>query len=461
MCDKCSKSTSCHTGGRRISDIAARAWRQLHKGAALVALFGSLSCGSSTHPELTRVEPSMVVEGRETTVALTGRNLMDSLRIDLDSRQSAVTDRHWTVHIGDVGIEADNVRLLDSHTLSVVVPATLAVGAHDIAVTTPAGANATLSDGLTVIDAASLRPSNSSESPSDTAPTAPSDTAPDTGPLDIGPLDTASSGVVETWSDDVTTTGASQVNDTADTSSSATGHEHEHLSPELRTLRDVLLHRYSFDQPGAVVLDSIGGANGTFINGTLDGLSSAATLGGGSYVALPTPLIAGRNAVTIEVWLIWDAPNSEIEHSWQRIFDFGSSTSGEGLQGDQDTHFFLSPRSGGSAGALHLDYRGELTGSVTLNAARPLTPGVMAHLAAVVDGAGKRMELFVDGASVAVRRLEFALSRISDQNNWLGRSQVTNDPPFQGRIFEFRIYERALAPHLVRASYVAGPDAAL
>jgi uncharacterized protein len=48
---------------------------------------------------------------------------------------------------------------------------------------------------------------------------------------------------------------------------------------------------------------------------------------------------------------------------------------------------------------------------------------------------------------------------LTHRNNWLGRSQYTGDPPFQGRILDFRIYSSALTPTLLQASLNAGPDA--
>lgn len=405
---------------------------------------------------------------------LSGRHLSNSLQVDLDSRRSAIEVSRWYVRIGELNIE--DVQLLDSQTLSVTLPATLALGVHDVEVTTPGGAHATLNDGLTVIDgdpsapswssaegegvwtatvsqqstttsegASSPMPHNSSAddaASSQTMDGASASTAP-TLSTSVAPRETTSSDVV-----DVTA-----APDAGDTTHGAT-------SPEFEALRFALAHRYSFDQAGTTVRDSVGGADGMFIAGALDGVSGAARFtGAGEYIDLPSGLISGRDAVTIEVWLIWDVPNSGADYSWQRVFDFGSSSALEGQQGSQDTHLFLSPRSGGVAGALHLAYRGDLTGSVTLNTTSPLTPAVVEHVAAVVDGTSGSMELFVNGVSVASRALGFPLSRIVDHNNWLGRSQVLGDPAFQGQLLDFRIYAGALPAEILTASYVAGPDA--
>jgi hypothetical protein len=51
-----------------------------------------------------------------------------------------------------------------------------------------------------------------------------------------------------------------------------------------------------------------------------------------------------------------------------------------------------------------------------------------------------------------------ALSLINDNNNWLGKSQYTDDPGFSGTYHEFRIYDAPLTAEEVQAVYAAGPN---
>jgi hypothetical protein len=51
------------------------------------------------------------------------------------------------------------------------------------------------------------------------------------------------------------------------------------------------------------------------------------------------------------------------------------------------------------------------------------------------------------------------LSQISDVNNWLGRSQYSNDPELNATFDEFRIYDVALTAAQIQTSATAGPDA--
>lgn len=458
-----------------------------------VAAFGLVTgCRAPTEPELVSADPSVVVQGEEVTVRLSGRHLLNSSRVDLDSRRAAVTSKAWSVEIGDLRIGPGDVELLDPQTLVVVVPGTLRLGEYDVAVTTATGAHPTLRRGLTVVGRGDALTSGSLS----TAPVSASDTdgsvaATGTATEDTSTHVAASATVISsaevradagsaggessqlggTGSRALLDAAASEAGETngmdagqaaaTEGSSSFGASAVDAGGDSLDALRGALVHRYSFEAVGSTVLDEVSGADGTFIGAVLDGSGAATFTGGGEYVDLPNGLISGRDAVTVEVWLTWDVPNSGEAYRWQRIFDFGSNSALEGEQGAQDTHLFLSPRSGGPAGALHLAYRGDLTGSVTLNAQSPLTPGIVEHVAAVVDGTAGRMQLYLDGGVVATRDWGFELSLIDDENNWLGRSQVLGDPAFQGRIFELRIYDGALSAESLRESHTAGPDAAL
>jgi len=47
---------------------------------------------------------------------------------------------------------------------------------------------------------------------------------------------------------------------------------------------------------------------------------------------------------------------------------------------------------------------------------------------------------------------------MTDYNNWLGRSQWTRDPFFNGEYNEFRIWDGALTAQEIANHYAAGPD---
>jgi hypothetical protein len=242
------------------------------------------------------------------------------------------------------------------------------------------------------------------------------------------------------------------------------------LSPVQVALHAALAHRYRFDSDA---LDSVGGADGVSVGATFSG--GAAVLSGdgtGPYIDLPNGLLSGLHNASFEVWVIWDVPDPNVTTaSWQRIYDLGRNpTTVEGQQCQLDanaTALYLTPRISGSSPST-LQLKCETCGETRIEA--PSLPvGVQVQLVAVVDDDANLLSLYRDGVLVgAPQPYPGSISQITtctgrpapcDWNNWLGRSQHSEDPPFQGRILDFRIYATALGATQVKASFDAGPDA--
>jgi hypothetical protein len=342
------------------------------------------SCGEPPQLALTGAAPSMLVQGEETTVEVRGRNFSNALSVNLDNQSSAVVNKTWQLQIGALAVAPERIQLLNTDTLSVVVPRGLPLGAHDLVVISPAGARATLSPGLTVIDGTQESATPSAANTAVNTPPTSSSTTSSSAPRPSSSLSSSSSSSTSRTSSSASSSLAPVASSAPSSSPSS---DPDASVPELSALQAALIHRYSFEQPGGQVTDSVGGAHGTFIGAGLDGTSGAAQFTGvGEYIDLPNALISGLGAVTIEVWLIWDAPNQGNDARWQRVFDFGSNNDApEGQQGTQDTHLFLTPRSGGEMGTLHLAYRGDLTGSVTLNGPCSLTITAMSPRSALAS----------------------------------------------------------------------------
>jgi hypothetical protein len=240
-------------------------------------------------------------------------------------------------------------------------------------------------------------------------------------------------------------------------------------------VRQGLVHRYSFDAESAAdpnVADSVGGANGTLVirtpslntryeNGMLilgNNGSQTSNSGTGDYVDLPNGMISALgNLATFELWVGW---RGNVNQSWQRIFDFGTSNAGEDSSGGAANSYYvmMCPRSGDNT--YRVGYRhGPTAAERTINMARGPLPAdnEMVHLAVVWDGASGTIKLFYNGKSVSQGALHFALSDMPDNNNWLGRAQW-NDAMFAGRYDEFRIYDVPLDDAAILAHYQAGPD---
>jgi hypothetical protein len=67
------------------------------------------------------------------------------------------------------------------------------------------------------------------------------------------------------------------------------------------------------------------------------------------------------------------------------------------------------------------------------------------------------VKLYEQGLEVAEFSAPIPMT-IFDVNNWLGRSNYTNDANFQGEFDEFRIYDRVLTPGEVRGNFQAGAN---
>lgn len=234
--------------------------------------------------------------------------------------------------------------------------------------------------------------------------------------------------------------------------------EPEPLSP----LQTSLLHRYSFSGEGVRVLDSKGAAHGDAIGAQLVGDGHLALAGEhtAQYVDLPNGMISGLTELTVEAWLAWQGGGP-----WQRIFDFGSSSAGEGSAGPTGTSYlFLTTEAVDGVrqlpGALRASYsENGVEDEDICHAPAPFPVGVATHVALVIEPTAQAIRLYQDGLLVSDCFLARPLSLIEDVNNWLGRSNYVADLDFGGSFDEFRIYAAALTAEELAHSFVAGPDA--
>lgn len=224
-----------------------------------------------------------------------------------------------------------------------------------------------------------------------------------------------------------------------------------------------LIHRYGFAGEGARVLDEKGAAHGDALGAGLVG-DGGLQLGGehtAEYVDLPNGIISGLSSVTLEAWLTWRGGGS-----WQRIFDFGSSSAGDGAPGVTGTSYlFLTTESADDAprllsGALRAAFsENGVSDEDICHGPAPFPIGVLTHVALVLDPGAEAMLLYQDGKLLTSCFLARPLSAIDDVNNWLGHSNYAADPDLSGRYDEFRIYAAALTAEQLASSFAAGPDA--
>jgi len=222
-----------------------------------------------------------------------------------------------------------------------------------------------------------------------------------------------------------------------------------------------LIHRYSFDGSGATVRDSVGGADGTLVNGAmLDGSGVLALPGEDitppltpdQYANLPNGLISSLSEVTVIAWTTW--MNGA---GYERVFDFGISDTGEGQGNSGKSYVAVMPSTGFPSGT-GLGAEIAMPGVPTL---RLGTSEMMINRPAMVAlslRSGLDVTLFLDGKLLTQSATPVKLSDIDDVNDFVGESQWSKDHAYHGSYTEFRIYDAALTACQLHTLLVRGPD---
>ncbi|MDY7223283.1 LamG-like jellyroll fold domain-containing protein [Halalkalibacterium halodurans] len=187
---------------------------------------------------------------------------------------------------------------------------------------------------------------------------------------------------------------------------------------------------YHFDETsGTKAADSSGhGHNGTLHEGaawTEEGKTEGAIdLAGSGYVRLPDSSITS-DELTVATWVNWRGGNA-----WQRLFDFGNNTS---------QYVFLTPRSG--ANTMRFAIRNGDSEQMIETLQLPANEWV--HVA-VTLGNGTAT-LYVDGkVAASADDVTVKPSDFNPVNNYIGKSQWP-DPYLDGRVDDFRVYNRAIS----------------
>ena len=161
------------------------------------------------------------------------------------------------------------------------------------------------------------------------------------------------------------------------------------------------------------------------------------------YLQLPIgSLLGSLNDMTVAMWV----NVSDSDASWQRIFDFGTSSAAG--------YMFLCPRTS-TAGPVRFAITPAGGSDESLvETSSNLLPG-WHHLAVTIDSATMTLFLYVDGTLAASGPTETLPKDLgAPTQNWLGRSQYEADGYFDGLLADFGIYDRALSAGEVR--YLAG-----
>ncbi len=226
--------------------------------------------------------------------------------------------------------------------------------------------------------------------------------------------------------------------------------------PPLGSLR----HRYDFSGTGTTLLDLVGDAHGTLEAGAMLDGSGVLSLPGrvdnqtDQYVDLPNGILSPLDEVTLLVWTTYEGGAG-----FQRIFDFGDSTSGEG-QGDQGRNYLALLYGTNFANGDRLGAQIAAPGSPTLSLGTyfELVQDQQFQVA-LTFRSNDRVALFAEAQELIASPVQRALSELNDVNCWLGRSQWSKDHPYHGKYNEFRVYDVALNACQLATLKARGPDA--
>ena len=227
-------------------------------------------------------------------------------------------------------------------------------------------------------------------------------------------------------------------------------------SAVLTVSQAILQHRYSFVNDAS---DSVGGANGTDIppgnaNGTAVSYSNGLNLTGGGnsgysgYVALPSGILVGDTAITVECWVTENTANG-----WAEIWEFANN-------GNQAFGLIPDPANNNGNMEVAVNPNNNDLYTATVN---PLPVGVPQYVCYTFDVGHLVGSIYTNGvldAQQVYPDATFAPGNIGGTNgtalNVLG-NDVYPDPQFQGVINEFRIWNGAVTPLYVAVSAAAGP----
>lgn len=201
-----------------------------------------------------------------------------------------------------------------------------------------------------------------------------------------------------------------------------------------------LRSQYSFE---GNLNDSVNGYTGTATGspGYVPGaIGQAISLNGSSdSVALPGAAVNYKQ-ITVAAWVYWNGGNM-----WQRIFDFGNDT---------NHYLFVTP-----FGAEGIRFAIKNGGSEqVLGTGWALSANCWNHVAVTLTGSSAT--LYLNGAQVASSTgITISPADFAPSLNYLGRSQFANDPLFNGKIDDFRIYNYALSATEIANLFAIAPAA--
>ncbi len=232
-----------------------------------------------------------------------------------------------------------------------------------------------------------------------------------------------------------------------------------------------LVHRWSFDETGGAgttLLDSVGTAHATIVEGGTNNADVGQTLAGqvylaggpqavADYVRLPPGILSACTAdATIELWA---TPQSV--RTWSRLFDFGLGTT------EFVTMTWTSALDPNTEQVRWIDatmLRGDNDNYIS-NSMQPYALSNQVHVVLVMDveGSGPGLKTVLRWYKDGVYRGSVDTYNrpvdLTDSDNTLGRSKTATDNTAHAAYNELRIYNHALRTEEIVRNFAAGPDA--
>ena len=134
--------------------------------------------------------------------------------------------------------------------------------------------------------------------------------------------------------------------------------------------------------------------------------------------------------------------------NWSRLFDFGNSTTAA---------MYVTAQNATTTNLYFAITTNSYTTEQPVYGNFPLSTGIWHQVALTLNGSTGT--LYLDGVAVGTTNA-LTLNPVilgTTTNNYLGKSQWTTDPYYNGQFEEFRIYNTALTPAEMAATYALGP----
>jgi sugar lactone lactonase YvrE len=205
--------------------------------------------------------------------------------------------------------------------------------------------------------------------------------------------------------------------------------------------------RFNDASGSSTIADSVGSYTATNSGITLGGEgpfggSKSGSFGGEAYASLPSSPLTSASEFTAEAWVDWTGGASYE----QPIFDFGSST----------TNYMFLTLAGDSKHQLLFEIRTSASKDVQVTATK-LAASKWEYVAVTETSSGT-LTLYVNGEQVGqtTGATLFPSSLGSVTDDYLGKSQVSTAPMFNGSMSNVAFYGKALSAERIKAHYDAG-----